>query len=210
MSSLEDTRRDDGHAGGWYERTSEVQLTPEVGMALTLVLPDADCGQPQLTAPAFLCSASSSGSEAAFVRAAGDLDLAAVPLLAGTLREVQVQARVVVLDLRELNLIVMTAVRAIATAGGRARQAGRRLVVLRGTRSVHRIFELTDGSDAIEIRELDPCQPPVQVLLQLAAAEPASRTSPASIWAGVAQPLQPRPAGVAKREQRVPRAAVAE
>ena len=168
-------------------------------MALTLVLPDSDRSQPQAAAPAFLCSASSSGSEAAFVRAAGDLDLAAVPLLAGTLREVQVQARVVVLDLRELNVIVVAAVRAIVIAARLARQAGRRLVVLRGARTVHRIFELTDGSDAIEIRELDPRQPPVQVLLQLAAAEPASRASPSSIGGCVAQPLQPRPAGVAKR-----------
>jgi len=151
-------------------------------MALTLVLPDTNRGQPGAASLAFLCSATSSGPDAAWVRAVGDLDLAAVPLLTRTLREVQLPARVVVLDLRELTVIVKAGVRAIVTAAALARQGGRRLIVLRGTRTVHRIFELTAGSDAIEIRELDPCQPPVQVLLQLADAELASRASPASVW----------------------------
>jgi hypothetical protein len=43
-------------------------------MALTLVLPDANVGQPHARSPAFLCSATDSGSEAAWVRAGGELD----------------------------------------------------------------------------------------------------------------------------------------
>jgi anti-anti-sigma factor len=178
MSIAEGTRRGVGPTGGWHELTSEVQLTPEVGMALTLVLTDTNVGQPHAGAPAFRCSATDSGSDAAWVRASGELDLAAVPVLARTLREVQLPARLVVLDLRELKIIVTAGVRAIAAAAAAARRVGARLVVLRGTPIVHRMFELTAGSDDIEMRALDHGEPPVQVLLQLATAELASRAPP--------------------------------
>jgi anti-anti-sigma factor len=178
MSVAEGTRRDVGPAGGWHELTSEVQLTPEVGMALTLVLPDANVGQPRAGSPAFRCSATDGGAETAWVRASGALDLAAVPVLTRTLREVQLTARVVVLDIRELRIIVTAGVRAIVTAAAAARRVGARLVVLRGMPIVDRMFVLTDGSDDIEMRELDRDEPPVQVLLQLAKAELASRAPP--------------------------------
>jgi anti-anti-sigma factor len=147
-------------------------------MTLTLVLPDANLGWPHAGPPAFGCAATDSGPEAAWVRASGELDLAAVPVLARTLREVQLPSRLVVLDLRELRVIVTAAVRAIVTAAAAARRVGGRLVVLRGTRIVDRVFELTDGSDDIELRELHHGEPPVQVLLQLAKAELASRAPP--------------------------------
>jgi hypothetical protein len=85
---------------------------------------------------------------------------------------------VVVLDLRELRIIVTAGVRAIAAAAAAARRVGARLVVLRGTPVVDRVFELTGGSDDIEVRDLDQSEPPVQVLLQLAKAELAARTPP--------------------------------
>jgi anti-anti-sigma factor len=178
MSIAEGTRRDVGPAGGWHELTSEVPLTPEVGVALTLVFPDANVGRPHAGSPAFLCSATDSGAEAAWVRASGELDLAAVPVLTRTLREVQLPARVVVLDLRELRIIVTAGVRAIAAAAAAARRVGARLVVLRGTPVVDRVFELTGGSDDIEMRDLEHGEPPVQVLLQLAKAELALRAPP--------------------------------
>jgi anti-anti-sigma factor len=175
MSIAEGTRRDVGPAGGWHELTSEVQLTPEVGMALTLVLTDTSVGRPHAGSPAFRCSATDSGADAAWVRASGELDVAAVPVLARTLREVQGPARLVVLDLRELKIIVTAGVRAIVTAAAAARRVGARLVVLRGTPLVDRMFELTDGSGDIEMRELDQGEPAVQVLLQLATTELALR-----------------------------------
>jgi anti-anti-sigma factor len=191
MSAAEGTRRDVGPAGGWHELTSEVQLTPEVGMTLTLVIPDSNVGQPDAGSLEFLCSATDSGSEAAWVRATGELDLAAVPLLARTLRDVQLPARLVVLDLRELKIIVIAGVRAIVNAAAAARRVGARLVVLRGTPIVDRMFELIDGSDDVEMRQLDQCEPPVQVLLQLAKAELASQAPP-SFPRLAALPPEPR------------------
>jgi hypothetical protein len=49
-----------------------------------------------------------------------------------------------------------------------ARQAGRRLVLLRGAPSVDRLFTQTRSSGDLEIGDLDPGDPPVQVLAQLA------------------------------------------
>ena len=50
----------------------------------------------------FVCSSTDGGLDAAWVHMAGELDIATVPQLEQTLRETQLQARLVVLDLREL------------------------------------------------------------------------------------------------------------
>jgi hypothetical protein len=57
----------------------------------------------------------------------------------------------VVLDLRELAFIDAAGVRTIVNAGIRARQAGRRLVLLRGLPNVDRVFTLAGSSGDIEI-----------------------------------------------------------
>jgi hypothetical protein len=54
------------------------------------------------------------------------------------------------------------------------RQVARRLVVLRGPPNVHRIFTLTGRVDVVESHDVDPVEPPVQVLLRLAEQDPAS------------------------------------
>ena len=66
-----------------------------------------------------------------------------------------------------------TGVHAIAGAGIQARQVARRLVVLRPP-NVDRIFSLSGSVDDVEIHDLDPVEPPVQVLLRLAGEELAS------------------------------------
>lgn len=113
----------------------------------------------------FVCSSTSDGLHAAWIRAAGKLDVAATPRLEQLLREPSLLARLVVLDLREVSFMDGSGGRAIATAGVRARQAGRRLVVLRGPPEVDSELALVNG--AVEIVDLSPHEPPVQALLQL-------------------------------------------
>ena len=55
--------------------------------------------------PPFVCSWRVGGSDAAWVRVAGELDLAASPQLRQRLGEAQCAVRLVVLDLRELTFI---------------------------------------------------------------------------------------------------------
>jgi anti-sigma B factor antagonist len=108
------------------------------------------------------------------VHVAGALDFATLPELVRTLRLPQVQARLVVLDLRELTFISGSGVHAIVNASIRARQAGRRLVLLRGPASVDRMFTVTGSSDVVEIGDVDPVETPAQARLPLAEEELAS------------------------------------
>jgi len=137
----------------------------------TLVLPDSIGGRGHVLPGAFVCSWTDGGRDAVWVHLQGELDLATVPQLTQTLRRPELQARLVVLDLRELTFIDSSGVHAIVEADSRARRDGRRLVVLRGSANVDRLFTLTGSSDRLEFGDLDPEEPAVQVLLQLAAKE---------------------------------------
>ena len=126
-----------------------------------------------LDPPPFVCSSTNDGLHAAWLRAAGKLDVAATAQLEQLLRKPSLQARLVVLDLRELSYIDASGVYAIATTSVRARQARRRLVVLRGPPEVDSVFELMGRSDEIEILDFSPVEPPVQALLKLVGANRA-------------------------------------
>jgi anti-sigma B factor antagonist len=110
-------------------------------MLHAMVLPDSTAP------PAFASSWTNGGLDAARVRVAGELDIATAPQLERTLREAQLQARLVVLDLCDLAFMDSSGLHAIVDASIRARQVGRRLVVLRGPRNIDRIFTLTGSSD---------------------------------------------------------------
>jgi anti-sigma B factor antagonist len=139
-----------------------------------LVLPDSIAGRADVLPPAFVCSWRDGGLDAAWVHVAGELDIATTPQLERTLGQAQLQAQLVVLDLRALAFMDSTGVHAIAGASIRARQVARRLVVLRGPPDVDRIFTLSGRVDDLEIHDLDPVESPPQVLLRLAGAELAS------------------------------------
>jgi anti-sigma B factor antagonist len=139
-----------------------------------LVLPDSIAGRADVLPPAFVCSWRDGGLDAAWVHVAGELDIATTPQLERTLGQAQLQAQLVVLDLRALAFMDSTGVHAIANASIRARQGARRLVVLRGPPDVDRIFTLSGRVDDLEIHDLDPVESPPQVLLRLAGAELAS------------------------------------
>jgi len=144
----------------------------------TLVRTDSAGGRARVLSPALVCSWTDGRRDAAWVHLAGELDIATVPQLELTLGMDVLQARLVLLDLRELAFIDTSGVQAIVKASRRAREEGRRLVLLRGPPNVDRLFTLTASSGDLEIGDLDPWvfdppQPPVQVPLRLAQEDRA-------------------------------------
>ena len=89
------------------------------------------------------CSWTDSGPDAARVHVAGELDIATVAQLVRTLRECQLQTRLVVLDLRELEFMDSSGVHAIMSASIRARRLSGQLVLLRPPPNVDRMFTLS-------------------------------------------------------------------
>jgi anti-sigma B factor antagonist len=123
------------------------------------VLSDSIVGSTDASPSTFVCSWSSGGLDAGWVRVAGELDLASVPVLELTLREPQLQSHLVVLDLRKLVFMDCTGARAIVDATIRARKAGHRLVLVNGSPDVKLVFTLTGRTDDVEIGDFAPIAP---------------------------------------------------
>jgi anti-sigma B factor antagonist len=112
------------------------------------VPPDSIAGRAHAVAPPFACFWTKGGLNAAWVQVLGELDVDTTPKLDRMLREPQSQ--LIVLDLRELAFMDSSGVHTIVNASARARQLGRRLVVLRGPPDVDRVFKLTGNSSDVE------------------------------------------------------------
>jgi anti-sigma B factor antagonist len=125
-------------------------------------------------APGFVCTSRNAGVGAAWVRVAGELDLATAPRLEQTLRQAQGRVGLVVLDLRELAFTDCFGVHVIVEAAVRARRDYRQLIVVRAPASVDRVFTLTRASDVVEIVDLDSPEPAIQGLLRLAQMDQAA------------------------------------
>jgi anti-anti-sigma factor len=138
---------------------------PDV-QVLVAPMTDGEAARPHV----FDCSSMERG-DVSWVHLAGELDLSTTPQLRRTLGAARLRARMVVLDMRKLVFIDTSGVHAIVDASIRARLSGRRLVLLRGPAAVDRVFPLTDRAEQVETADLDPGEPAVQVLLQLARAE---------------------------------------
>ena len=83
---------------------------------------------------------------------AGELDIASTPQLEKGLAEAEgAEPEVVILDLRKVDFIDSTGLRAVIAADERARNAGRRFVVVRGTAAVERVFSVTQLDQRLEI-----------------------------------------------------------
>ena len=98
----------------------------------------------------FECSRTNGNRESARVHVTGALDIATTPDLVRTLEDSQ-SASLVVLDMRQIEFMDCAGVHAIVDASARARQLGRRLLLLRGPESVDRLFTLTGTADQVEI-----------------------------------------------------------
>jgi len=74
----------------------------------------------------------------------GELDLEGAERVTRELHSAEAtDARRIVLDLSRLEFIESSGIRLIVDADARSRMHGHRLVLIRGPRSVHRVFELT-------------------------------------------------------------------
>jgi anti-sigma B factor antagonist len=110
--------------------------------------------------PAFACSWRDGGSVGAWVYVSGELDLATTPQFEQTLRAAQADAELVILDLRGLVFIDSSAMHVIIDASVQAREVGRRLVLLRASTNVERMFKLAGAQDDVEIVDLAPAAGP--------------------------------------------------
>ncbi len=126
--------------------------------------------------PAFACTATHGGLDAAWVYVAGELDIATTPELERTLRESQQLAHLTVLDLRDLAFMDCAAVHTIVNASLRARKAGRRLVLVRGRPEIYRLFTLTGSCADVDIGDPDPVPPPLPALQRSLVSQSLLRT----------------------------------
>jgi anti-sigma B factor antagonist len=82
----------------------------------------------------------------------GELDLSTVGKVQDALHEVEADAPpVIVLDLAKLTFLDSTGLRCLVTADQRARENGRRLVIVRGPDAVQRVFAITRLEERLEI-----------------------------------------------------------
>ena len=142
-------------------------------MSHKLVLADSIGRRADALPPAFQCSWADGGRDAAWVHLAGELDIATTPRLERVLREPGLQARLIVLDLRDLAFIDSSGVHAIVDASARARQAGHRMLLLRGRPGVDRVFTLTASSEDIHSGDIHQVEPSVRALRRLVEEEVA-------------------------------------
>jgi RNA polymerase sigma-B factor len=148
-------------------------------MVYTERLAPPDCNG---AAPAgFACSWTDGSEDAAYVHLTGELDLSTAPELERTLQRAQARAPVVVLDLRELTFIDSSGLHAIANANARAKRAGGRSIVVRGTRQFDRLMTVTGLCKLLEIVDLDSADPPAEAIRRLAGQTPLDKHAPATI-----------------------------
>jgi anti-sigma B factor antagonist len=88
----------------------------------------------------------------ATIALAGELDLSNVDRFAERLREVEAERPdVLELDLRELTFMDSTGLAQLFAANRRAREQGRRIVILKGPGPIDRVLALARIEDAIDV-----------------------------------------------------------
>jgi anti-sigma B factor antagonist len=95
---------------------------------------------------------SASAGEQVTVSLKGELDLSTVAKVEEELRRVEASdASLVVLDLSSLTFLDSTGLRAVITADERAREQGRRLVIVKGPDAVQRVFAITRLEERLDM-----------------------------------------------------------
>jgi anti-anti-sigma factor len=85
---------------------------------------------------------------------AGEFDLSNASQVEDALKEAETdRPSLLVIDLRELTFMDSTGLRVMVSADARARDDSRRLVVVQGPESVHRVFRITGLDDHLDIVE---------------------------------------------------------
>ena len=97
--------------------------------------------------------------DGALIELAGELDLATAPKLDDEMKRLEEDGpAVIVLDLRGLAFMDSSGLRALLAADSRAREAGRRLVLVRGDERVQRVLRITRLDERLEIVDDLPAQ----------------------------------------------------
>ncbi len=82
----------------------------------------------------------------------GELDLASAPMLAEQLeRADELDAGVVIIDLRELDFMDSTGLHLLLKAHKRAQELGRRFVLVKGNKQIERLLSLTGVDEKLVI-----------------------------------------------------------
>jgi anti-sigma B factor antagonist len=82
----------------------------------------------------------------------GELDLSTVGKVQDELDRIEASSpRVVLLDLSKLTFLDSTGLRCLVTADERARESGRRVVIVRGPEAVQRVFSITRLEERLEM-----------------------------------------------------------
>ncbi len=82
----------------------------------------------------------------------GELDLSTVAKVQEELRRVEASApATLVMDLSKLTFLDSTGLRCIVVADERARDEGRRMVIVRGPDAVQRVFSITKLDDRLDM-----------------------------------------------------------
>ncbi len=131
------------------------------------------------------CTWKDGGLDAVWMTLAGDLDRAGAHSLREALQVAGLRARLVVLDLRGLEFIDGYAANAIAAASSRARETGRRLIVLPGPSHVERVFQLSGAAREIESVQLDSRFPAARASVEFARRDDAGETERVRLPAGL-------------------------
>ena len=85
---------------------------------------------------------------------AGEFDLSSSAQIEDVLRDIEDEGpALLVLDLRELTFMDSTGLRVMVSADARARDDSRRLAVVQGPESVHRVFRITGLDDHLDMIE---------------------------------------------------------
>ena len=94
------------------------------------------------------------GGERVRITLAGELDLRTCPALTRRLEEVEADTpETIEIDLRRLEFLDSTGLGVLFAANRRAREAGRRLVLLKGEGPIDRILEIAHVEDVIDTVE---------------------------------------------------------
>ena len=82
----------------------------------------------------------------------GELDLSTVEKVEEELRRIEERGdRLLVLDLSGLTFLDSTGLRLMVTADQRARKSGRRLALVKGPETVHRVFTITKLDERLQM-----------------------------------------------------------
>jgi anti-sigma B factor antagonist len=101
-------------------------------------------------APGFACEVHEDG-DAPRVVLTGEFDLSVVPGVEDEIRRVEQGVPLLVVDLSGLEFMDSSGLRTLVSADERARANGRRLVIVQGPPPVHRVFEITQLDQRLEL-----------------------------------------------------------